>query len=166
MTNSTANLAFNNSYAGYNHATTNLRTKGLRKAALSLTTTAAVAISFANIQPDTNSIFVSKTFLATNSVSSWNILKSDKDVFLEKFPAVKNDLPTIYSTIQEVFGEAEITTSVYQDTEENWQNLLITINSSTANFDEMRGSKKRLFASFASQGIDAHVLKHITFSIE
>ncbi len=166
MANSTAGLAFNNSYAGYNHATTSLRPKGLRKAALSLTTTAAVAISFANIQPDTNAIFVPKTFLAANSVSSWNLVKSDNEIFLEKFPAVKNDLSKIYSTIHKIFGEVAITSSIYQDTEENWQNLLITINSGMANFDDMRGAKKKLFAFFASQGIDANVLKHITFSIE
>ena len=166
MANSTACLVFNNSYAGYNHATTNLRPKALRKATLSLTTTVAVAIGFASMQPDTNTIFVPKTFLAASSGSSWNLVKSDKEIFLEKLPAVKNNLPVIYAAIHKVFGEVAFNTSLYQDAEENWENLLIKINSGMKNFDEMRDAKKKLFASFASQGIDASVLKHITFSVE
>lgn len=166
MASSTANLAFNNEYAGYKHATTTgLRPNSLRKAALSLTT-AAVVISLANVHADTTAIFVPKTFLGSDSHSSWRQIKTEKELFLEKFPSVKKNLPMIYSLIGEVFVRATVNTSLYKDEEENWENLLISVNSGMVNFDEMRNAKKKLFSSFASQGIDVETLKHITFSIE
>jgi len=133
-----------------------------RKNILSLAATTAVVIGFVNPQLDTNKIFIPSTF----SVSPWNSVKSDEDIFLEETHIVRNTLSRIYSTICEVFGKIPVATSVYRDTEEDWQNLLITINSGMSDFIEMRTAKKKLFSSFALQGIDASILKHITFSIE
>lgn len=165
MASNTSELAFDNKYASCAHTTTSLRFKPLvRKAAFSITTAAAV-ISLANVQPNTASIFVPKNFLGASTNSTWKLIRSDKDNFLEKFPVIKSTLPIIYSTIHEVFGEAAVSTSVYRDIEENWENLLIAVDYGNVSFGDIRNAKKHLFDSFLSKGIDASVLKHITFSI-